>query len=228
MLKLGLLARGLPLVASLAACAPVAPPKAPVATVGPPVTTIAAPVASAPASASAPTAELTDAERELYRHGSVALRVPDAHPSDFVLEQDARPLTEAEFRKLYRETVHSNELDAIVEKRAAKRVLMVAATGTGLAVLGVGSVVLAALPRTGCMQKPTCPKGVGGALLLAGSGLYMVGCVAAKGARCLVDGDVVIRGAGLSREEAEHYVARYDAALVPRHPATAPGEVAPR
>jgi hypothetical protein len=150
---------------------------------------------------------------EHYVRESVGLRAPKGHPDDFELVRDGRVVTESEFRHLYDDVARTGDLDAILKKRAGQKVPLVAAAGLGFVVVGGGGVALMALPSSGCGKNPGCAKGVVSALLLAGSGAYMLGCVAVKGSRCILDGNVGVKSAGLRRDEAAHFVARYDAAL---------------
>jgi len=148
----------------------------------------------------------------------VVVHVTGPKDQQFVLMQNNRVLSEPAFRGLYRDVVHTNEIDALVHKRASQRTLKVVAFGSGLMVLGVGGVALAALPNSGCNKSPGCAKGVASALLMAGSGAYVLGCVAVKSTACITEGYVSVVDAGLTRSEAERFVERYDALLAKSHP----------
>jgi hypothetical protein len=146
----------------------------------------------------------------------IEVKTTGRRPYDFVLLRDGDPISQREFRRLYRAALRSDDLDELVMKRAkAKEAVMVLA-GTGLTLLGAGGVALLSLPSAKCSTSSGCPKAVASSLIIGASGLYMVGCIAAKGARCLADGDVLVPSIGLTRAEAEQYTARYDAAVARR------------
>jgi hypothetical protein len=120
---------------------------------------------------------------------------------------------EADFRKAYRQLVHTSELDVIARQRAKRANPKTLAIASGMTILGVGSLVVLGLPQSGCSNNAaSCGKGAVSAALIAGAGLYTLGCEAVKGVNCLLDG--WLGGQWLNRQEMESSVAEYNRALV--------------
>jgi hypothetical protein len=126
------------------------------------------------------------------------------------LMRGTRVTAEPDFRKAYRELMHTSELDMLAHKRARHDNPKMIAAATGMTLLGVGGIALLASPGSGCSKnEASCAKGAVSAALFAAGGLYGLGCEALKGVKCLED-----QGHFLKREELEQSVAAYNIALV--------------
>lgn len=170
--------------------------------------------AQAPAVPATPVAvepQTPEAAAARYRRESISLRSTGNRPDDFVLVQNDRPIPDERFRELYRSARGSSELDAVLRRRATRNTLRVVALSSGMALLGAGDIALVASSSSPCSS--LCAKGVATSLLMAGWGSYVLGCMAVKGRRCIIDGHPIVPPARLTRAEAERYVSRYDAAL---------------
>jgi hypothetical protein len=147
-----------------------------------------------------------------YDRGRVSIVATGKKP-DFVLVQNGAPLTEVEFRKVYRRVVGTDDLERDAWSRARRNNAKAVAMASGFTVVGIGGLVWVAASKepAGC---PNCAKAVVGSTLFTGVGLYALGCEVVKGARCILDGNFGFAGAGLSRQAAAYFVDQYNAALV--------------
>ena len=153
---------------------------------------------------------------------------PDAKdPTQYVLRDgDNHVLSERDFRRMYRELTGLTDLDEDARRRAERKTPVVIGIGLGTAAVGGGALALIAATHTPICRhdakgnsEPGCGKAALGVVTLAiigAAGVFMVGCGVAKGADCILDGNVGVGGTELTRQGAEYYVGRYNDAL--EHP----------
>jgi hypothetical protein len=158
-----------------------------------------------------------------YDARHVTVRATGTEHENVVLLRGGREaISEQAFRESYRKVTGSGDLDADARRRAVRKNPLALGMGIGALVVGAGGLTAVALAQPDIChdsqgkELPGCGKaalGLGVLALIAGVGVYTVGCEVVKGADCIVDGNFGVGGAGLRADAAEYYVARYNAAL---------------
>jgi hypothetical protein len=154
----------------------------------------------------------------------VAVEPNAKDPTQYVLRDgDKHVLSERDFRRMYREATGLTDLDEDARRRAERKTPVVIGVGLGATAVGGGGLALIAATNAPICRhdakgntEPGCGKaalGVATLAIIGAAGVYMIGCGIAKGADCILDGNVGVGGTELTRQGAEYYVGRYNEAL---------------
>lgn len=151
-----------------------------------------------------------------------AFSTSEAPDSEVALKRDGKWLSEERFEEDYLDRVKDDDLDRVAREKRRKAEGKTLLYGSASLVVGGGALALlgATQPRICGPGMPGCGKavlGIGTLAIVAGVGVYTIGCVVVEGSHCPVIGHPP-----LERREAETFVKRYNATVDHGSPADPP------
>jgi hypothetical protein len=139
-----------------------------------------------------------------------AFSTSETPDSEVLLRRDGKPLDEATFEKDYLERVRDDDLERLAREKRRRTQGRVLLSGTASLVIGGGALTFLAATQTPLCEpnSSNCGKAILGAgilALVAGVGVFTIGCIAIAGPDCGIIGHPP-----LERREAETIVKRYN------------------